>query len=119
MSNYECILGTAVFTYEGRVVYASENMMINELDTSTIVNAWRENLPQFCVKQIPFLTAMATKNGLVGINPDGAVSLICATGKGVWFVAVFVPMDENKEGVLKECIQAAKNLESSVSILDV
>ncbi len=119
MSNYECILGAAVFTYEGRVVYTSENMAISEIDTSTIVHAWRNNLAEFSVKQIPFLTAVATKNGLVGLNPDGAVSLICGTGKGVWFVAVFVPMDENKEGVLKECVQAAKNLETSVSILDV
>lgn len=119
MSNYEGIMGAAVFTYEGRVVFTSENMEISDSDTNCIVHAWNSGQNQFTVKHIPFLTAMSTQNGLVGINPDGAVSIVCGTGKGVWFVAAFVPMDEDKHGILKECIQAAKLLETSVSIFDV
>ena len=119
MSNYEGIMGAAVFTYEGRVVYTSENMAITESDSASIVHAWKTCLDQFTVKHIPFLMAMSTQNGLVGINPDGAVSLICGTGKGIWFVTAFAPMDEDKFGILKECIQAAKLLETSVSVFDI
>ncbi|NHI90254.1 MAG: hypothetical protein EAX87_12080 [Candidatus Thorarchaeota archaeon] len=118
MSNYTEITGFCVFTYEGKVAYASENMDIAG-EISTIVEAWNGHLQSFTLKNIEFLRALATEQGFVAINPDGAVSLICGTGKGVWFVAVFTRMDVDKEGILRECIQAAKNLETSVSIFDV
>ena len=118
MSNYTEIIGFSVFTYEGRVAYASENMEISgEIDT--IVQAWNGQFQNFTLKGLSFLTALTTKQGFVAINPEGAVSLICGTGKGVWFVSVFAPMDVDKDGILRECVQAAKNLETSVSIFDV
>lgn len=118
MSNYKEIIGFSVFTYEGRVAYASENMEISgEIDT--IVQAWNGQFQNFTLKSVSFLTALKTKQGFVAINPEGAVSLICGTGKGVWFVSVFAPMDVDKDGILRECVQSAKNLESSVSIFDV
>ena len=118
MSNYTEIIGFSVFTYEGKVAYASDNMDISE-EIGTIIKAWNGLLQQFTLKSVSFLSALSTNQGFVAINPDGAVSLICGTGKGVWFVSVFTPMDVDKEGILRECIQAAKNLETSVSIFDV
>ncbi len=118
MSNYTEISGFSVFTYEGKVAYASDNMDIaNDIDS--IIQAWNGHQPNFMVKNISFITALTTEQEFVAINPEGAVSLICGTNKGVWFVAVFAPMDVDKEGILKECVQAAKNLEVSVSIFDV
>lgn len=119
MSNYAGIIGVCVFSYEGRVAYASENMQLDPQSLSIVLEAWNRSLPSFTVKNIPFLTAMADKNGLVAINPDGAISLIAGTGKGVWFVSCFAPMDEDKNGIMRECIQSAKLLETSVSVLDV
>ena len=118
MSNYTEITGFCVFTYEGKVAYASENMNIGG-EIGTIIQAWNGHLQSFSLKNIAFLRALATEQGFVAINPEGAVSLICGTGKGVWFVSVFTRMDVDKEGILRECIQAAKNLETSVSIFDV
>jgi hypothetical protein len=118
MSNYNEITGFSVFTYEGNVVYASDNMDIAR-EIGTIIQAWNGHLHSFSLKNIEFLRALATEQGFVAINPDGAASFICGTGKGVWFVAVFTRMDVDKEGILRECIQAAKNLETSVSIFDV
>jgi hypothetical protein len=118
MSNYTEIIGFNVFTYEGKVAYASDNMDICE-EIGTIIEAWNSTFQQFILKGVTFLTALKSNQGFVAINPDGAVSFICGTGNGVWFVSVFVPMDADKEGVLRECIQAAKNLETSVSIFDI
>ncbi len=118
MSNYTEIIGFCVFTYEGRVAYASDNMQISE-DINTLVQAWNGQFQNFILKGVSFITALTTEQGFVAINPEGAVSLICGTGKGVWFISVFAPMDVDKEGILKECIQASKNLEASVSIFDI
>ena len=118
MSNYEGISGSCVFSYEGKIAYATENMQIAD-DFIGILQAWNEKSPNFLIKQIPFIAALTSPDGFVAINPDGAISFICGTGQGVWFVAVFAPMDADKNGILKECIQVAKNLEKSVSILDV
>jgi hypothetical protein len=118
LSNYTEIIGFSVFTYEGKVAYASDNMDICE-EISTIIKAWNSVFKQFILKGVSFLTALITNQGFVAINPDGAVSFICGTGKGVWFVSVFAPMDVDKEGILRECIQAAKNLEASISVLDI
>jgi hypothetical protein len=118
LSNYTEIVGYCVFTYEGRVAYASENMEISS-ELNTIIQAWNGQLQNFQLKGVDFLTALATNQGFVAINPEGAVSLICATGKGVWFVSVFAPMDVDKNGILRECIQAAKNIETSVSVFDI
>ncbi len=118
MSNYTDIIGFSVFTYEGRVAYASDNMQIID-DINTLVQAWNGQFQNFHLKGVSFVTALTTEQGFVAINPEGAVSLICGTGKGVWFIAVFAPMDVDKEGILKECIQASKNLEASVSIFDI
>ena len=118
MSNYTEIVGYCVFTYEGRVAYASENMEISS-ELNTIIKAWNGQHQSFKLKGVNFLTALTTNQGFVAINPEGAVSLICATGKGVWFVSVFAPMDVDKNGILRECIQAAKNLETSVSVFDI
>ena len=119
MSNYEGIIGSAVFSYEGKVAYATENMQLDTNDLHAIISAWNGGTTNFNVKQISFLTAMTEKDGFVAINPDGAIGLIVGTGKGVWFVSCFAPMDKDKSGILRECIQAAKLLESSVSVLDV
>ncbi len=118
MSNYTEIIGFSVFTYEGQVAYASDNMQISD-DINTLVQAWNGQFQNFQLKGVSFVTALTTEQGFVAINPEGAVSLICGTGKGVWFIAVFAPMDVDKEGILKECIQASKNLEASVSIFDI
>ena len=118
MSNYTEIVGFCVFTYEGRVAYASDNMQISG-DINTLIQAWNGQFQNFQLKGVSFVTALTTEQGFVAINPEGAVSLICGTGKGVWFISVFAPMDVDKEGILKECIQASKNLEASVSIFDI
>lgn len=118
MSNYTEIVGFCVFTYEGRVAYASDNMQISG-DINTLLQAWKGQFQNFQLKGVSFITALTTEQGFVAINPEGAVSLICGTGKGVWFISVFAPMDVDKEGILKECIQASKNLEASVSIFDI
>ncbi|MHA2380265.1 MAG: hypothetical protein ACXADO_12770 [Candidatus Thorarchaeota archaeon] len=119
MSNYEGIIGFCVFTYEGRVAYASENMQLDVHSVNSIFEAWNSSQQSFTLKHVPFLTAMAEKNGFVGINPDGAISLVVGTGKGVWFVSCFAPMDQDKTGIMRECVQAAKLLEASVSVLDI
>ena len=118
VSNYTEIVGFSAFTNEGRVAYASDNMEISG-EINTIIQAWNGHFPTFQLKGVSFVTVLRTEQGFVAINPDGAVSLICATAKGVWFVSVFAPMDVDKEGILRECIQAAKNLETSVSIFDI
>ena len=118
MSNFEEIVGFSVFDYEARVAYASDNMDIQH-DISALLQAWNQGQTSITVKHFPMIIAQATKSDLVAISTDGAISLVIGTGKGIWFVAVFVPMDANKESILKECIQAAKNLESSVSVFDV
>ena len=118
MSNYTEIVGFCVFTYEGRIAYASDNMQISG-DINTLIQAWNGQFQNFQLKGVSFVTALTTEQGFVAINPEGAVSLICGTGKGVWFISVFAPMDVDKEGILKECIQASKNLEASVSIFDI
>ncbi len=118
VSNYAEIVGYCAFTYEGSVAYASDNMEIRN-EINTILQAWNNRIPNFMLKGVSFVAALATEHEFVAINPEGAISLICGTGKGVWFVSVFAPMDVDKEGILKECIQAAKNLETSVSIFDI
>ena len=117
MSNYQEILGSCVFTYEGRIAYANDNMQIQE-DILPILTAWKQGLQSFLIKNMTFIVALSSNDGFVAINPDGAVGFICGTGKGVWFVSVFAPMDADKSGILRECVQAAKNLESSVSVFD-
>jgi hypothetical protein len=119
MSNYEGIMGSAVFSDEGRIAYATENMQLAATDLHAIFSAWNGWTGSFVVKQISFLSAMTEMNGFVAINPEGAIALIVGTGKGVWFVSCFAPMDQDKSGILRECIQAAKLLETSVSVLDV
>ena len=119
MSNYEGIIGSSVFSYEGKVAYATDNMQLDTHDLHAIFSAWNGSTSNFIVKQVSFLTAMAEKNGFVAINPEGVISLIVGTGKGVWFVSCFAPMDQDKSGILRECVQAAKLLETSVSVLDV
>lgn len=118
LSNYSEIIGFSVFTYEGKVAYSSDNMEISS-EISTIIQAWSSRFQNFSLKGLSFITALATNQGFVAINPDGAVSFVCGTGKGVWFVSVFTPMDADKEGILRECIRVAKNLETSISIFDV
>lgn len=118
MSNYTEITGFSVFSFEGKVAYASDNMDIAN-EVSLIIQAWNGHLPSFTLKNVSFIPALTNEQGFVAINPDGAICLICGTNKGVWFVAVFAPMDVDKEGILRECIQAAKNLEVSVSIFDI
>jgi hypothetical protein len=118
MSNYQEIIGSCVFTYEGRIAYANENMQITK-DIQLIIQAWKSRLKSFSIKQMSFLVALNSEDGFVAINPDGAVGFICGTGKGVWFVSVFAPMDADKSGILRECVQAAKNLESSVSVFEI
>ncbi|MCK4484307.1 MAG: hypothetical protein KAU89_05755 [Candidatus Thorarchaeota archaeon] len=116
MNNYSEILGSCVFTYEGRVAYATENMQIAQ-DVSAILMSWQRREQSFTVGGMAFLSALTTENGFVGINPEGALCFICGTGKGVWFVSSFTRMDTDKSGILRECVQAAKNIESSVSAM--
>ena len=116
MSNYSEILGSCVFTYEGRVAYATENMQIAQ-DVPAILTSWQQQMQTFAVSGMTFLSALTTENGFVGINPEGALCFICGTGKGVWFVSVFTRMDTDKSGILRECVQVAKNIENSVSAM--
>lgn len=119
MSNYEGIIGSCVFSYEGKVAYQTENMALDPADLVAIFESWNGQRSGFAVKHIQFMPAMREDSGFVAINPKGAVALIVGTGKGVWFVSCFAPMDQDKSGILRECIQAAKLLETSVSILDI
>ena len=118
ISNYTEIVGFCVFTYEGKVAYSSDNMDIAH-DIPTIIEAWNGRLQSFTMKHVQFITALTSESEFVALNPEGSISFICGTGKGVWFVSVFAPMDVDKSGILRECIQAAKNLEASVSIFDI
>lgn len=118
VGNYTEIVGFSVFTYEGKVAYASDNMDIAD-DIPTIIEAWNGGIQSLNIKHVPFVTALNNEREFVAINPEGSIGFICATGKGVWFVSVFVPMDADKSGIVRECIQAAKNLEASVSIFDI
>lgn len=118
MSNYEEIIGACAFTHDGKVGYATENMNLAS-DIVTIIRAWNGLDSSYKIKNIQFITAMTTENGLVSINPDGAVALIVGTGKGVWFVAAMAPMDKDKMGILLECVGCAKNLERSISVHDI
>jgi hypothetical protein len=118
VSNYEEIIGYSVFDYEGRVVHESENMQIQS-DVPAVLQAWNGGVNSLSVKHFPMIVAQADKSGFVAISTDGSISLVVGTGKGVWFVSVFVPMNVDKNPILNECIQAAKNLESSVSVFDV
>jgi hypothetical protein len=119
MSNYSEITGACVFSVEGKTGYMTENLQLKKNDFELLVKAWNGELNQFVVKNIPFITVLNSKSSLVAINPSGATSMIMATGKGVWFMIVFAPTDADKSGILRECIQAAKNLETSVSIYDI
>jgi len=119
MSNYDCITGLCIFTYERKIVYTTDNLKLSEEDANTIIQAWDGKFQSFDVKGIPFILALNDERGMVAVNPDGATSLIMGSGKGVWYVVVFAPMDQDKFGLMKECVQAAKNLETSVSIFDV
>ncbi|MHA1928029.1 MAG: hypothetical protein ACTSV2_05535 [Candidatus Thorarchaeota archaeon] len=94
-------------------------MSLTESDIKLILEAWNGKFQSFTVKHVPFIMALNEASGLVAVNPEGATSLIMGTGKGVWYVTAFVPMDQDKFGIMKECIQAAKSLESSVSIFDI
>ncbi|MHA2352923.1 MAG: hypothetical protein ACXABX_07370, partial [Candidatus Thorarchaeota archaeon] len=64
MSNYTEITGFCVFTYEGKVAYASENMNIGG-EIGTIIQAWNGHLQSFTLKNIAFLKALATEQGFV------------------------------------------------------
>ncbi len=119
MANYECITAACALTYERKIGYATENMQLSVDEVDQIIRAWNGEVSNLMIKHISFLVALHDKQGIVAINPEGATSLIAGTGKGVWFVCVFVPMDQDKFGIMNECVQAAKNLESSVSVFEV
>ena len=119
LSNYDCITAACAITYERKVGYATENMQLSSDEIDQIIRGWNTENSNLMIKHIPFIVALHDKQGLVAINPEGATSLVVGTGKGVWFVCVFVPMDQDKFGIMHECVQAAKNLETSVSIFDV
>jgi hypothetical protein len=118
LSNYNNIMGACVFSYEGKIAYTTDNMNITQ-DINQIIHTWKSIGQSLYVHNIPFIVALTTAEGLVAINPDGAVAFVLGTGKGVWFVSIMAPMDADKHSLLKECIQAAKNLETSVSIFDI
>ncbi|MCK5150809.1 MAG: hypothetical protein KAQ65_03170 [Candidatus Thorarchaeota archaeon] len=119
MSNYDTVSGACAFTYERKIGYATDNMQLTSEEVDLILRAWNGEFTNFTVKHLPLMIAMNDKSGLVAINTDGASSLIMGTGKGVWFICFFAPMDADKFGIMKECIQSAKNLEASVSIFDI
>jgi hypothetical protein len=119
MSNYEEIAGVCAFTYERKIAHSTENMQFTAEEVDIILRAWNGEFKNFTVKLMPLIVALCDERGLVTVNTDGATSLIMGTGKGVWFVCAFVPMDADKFGIMQECIQAAKNLEASVSIFDI
>ena len=74
MSNYVEILGSCVFTYEGQIAYANENMQILE-DIPAILEAWKEGLQTFSVKNMAFIvyfshthqTSIRKRYGNIGI----------------------------------------------------
>jgi hypothetical protein len=119
LSNYDEIAGACVFTYERKIAHVTENMQFTPEEVDVIVRAWNGEFTNFTVKHMPLMVALCDEQGLVTVNTDGATSLIMGTGKGVWFFCVFAPMDADKFGILQECVQAAKNLEASVSIFDI
>ncbi|MFW9953578.1 MAG: hypothetical protein ACFFD3_03415 [Candidatus Thorarchaeota archaeon] len=119
ISNYDCILGACAFTYERKLGFSTENMQLSEEELNLILRAWAGELQQFTLKYMNLLVALNDKQGLVTINPQGATSLVMGTGKGIWYVCAFVPMDQDKFGIMNECVQAAKNLETSVSIFEI
>ena len=119
MSNYSEITGACVFSVESKTGYMTENLQLKKDDFDILLKAWNGEMNQFVLKNIPFITVLKNNSSLVAINPSGATSMIMATGKGVWFMIAFAPMDADKSGILRECIQAAKNLETSVSIYDI
>ena len=94
MSNFEGIVGSCIFSYEGKVAYNTENMLLEPADLVAIFSAWNDQITEFTVKHIHFMSAMKESSGFVAINPEGAVALIVGTGKGVWFVSCFAPMDQ-------------------------
>ncbi|MBS3794484.1 MAG: hypothetical protein KGY80_06290 [Candidatus Thorarchaeota archaeon] len=117
-SNYPSIRGACVFTSEGKIAFQTENMQLGS-DASKLLQVWRKNETEFTIKHITFVTALRNKNSFVAINPSGATSIICGTGRGTWYVAVFVPMDEDKNSILKECQRAAKSIASTTSIFSL
>jgi hypothetical protein len=117
-SNYPSIRGACVFTSEGRIAFQTENMQLGT-DASRLLQVWQQNQKEFTIKHLNFVTALRDKNSFVGINPSGATSIICGTGRGTWYVAVFVPMDVDKTSILKECQRAAKSIESTTSIFSI
>jgi hypothetical protein len=119
LSNYVCISGACAATYEGTIGYATDNMKITEDEIGQIARAWNGQLQSLTIRYMPLLVALVDSHGLVAINPDGATSLVMGTGKGVWYVCAFIPMDQDKSSIMRECIQVAKNLEASVSIFDI
>ncbi len=119
MSNYERISGACAFNSERKIGYSTENMQLTPEEVDLILRAWNGEFTSFTIKHMPLIVALKDERGLVTINSDGAASLIMGTGKGVWFLSVFVPMDADKFGIMNECVQSAKNLESSVSIFDI
>lgn len=116
--NYPSISGVCVFTAEGKTAFATDNMRLGSHATE-LLQVWEKNKSEFTIKHIKFLTALRNKNGFVGINPSGATSLVCATGRGAWYVAVFIPMDKDKHSILKECRRAAKSIESTTSVFSI
>ena len=98
------------------MAYATENMQIAQ-DVPPILASWQRQVQSFTVGGMTFLSALKIENGFVGIRPEGALCFICGTGKGVWFVSIFTRMDTDKSGILRECVQAAKSIESSVSAM--
>ncbi|MBN2229016.1 MAG: hypothetical protein JW779_05435 [Candidatus Thorarchaeota archaeon] len=119
MLNYDCITAASAITYERRIGFATDNMQLSPEEIDQIVRAWNGDISHLMIKHIPFIVVLHDKNGVVAVNPEGATSLVVGTGKGVWFVCVFVPMDQDKFGIMNACVQAAKNLETSVSIFDI
>ena len=63
------------------------------------------------------MDCLSKMDGFVGINQEGAFCFICGTGKGVWFGSIITRMDSDRSGILWKCVQAAKNIESSVSTM--
>ncbi len=119
LSNFEFISGACAATYERAIGYSTDNMKMEKDEVDQIIKAWNGQLQSLTIRYMPLIVAFADSHGLVAINPDGATSLVVGTGKGVWFVCAFIPMDQDKSSVMRECIQVAKNLEASVSVFDI
>lgn len=119
LSNFEFISGACAATYERAIGYSTDNMKMPEEEIDQIIRAWNGQIQSLTIGYVPLLVAFVDSHSLVAINPDGATSLVVGTGKGVWFVCAFIPMNQDKSGVMRECIQVAKNLETSVSVLDI